>query len=106
MRNFPNLPYNMLRKLPGPFNGVKRSKSRKKGHKESGRRRGDEEDGGSDSIQNSSSEETQQTVSPTLEASGLRLEIVLPFDMEGSRNGARMNDVGTSGIKHLMEGWW
>jgi hypothetical protein len=103
-RNLPKLPYNMLRKLPGPFNGVKRSKTRKEGHIESGRRREVEEDGGSDSIQNSLSEENQQSATPVVEASGLGLEIVLPFDMEGSRNGAQVNDVGTSGIKHLMGG--
>jgi hypothetical protein len=103
-RNFPNLPYKMLRKLPGPFNGVKRSKPRKEGHKESGRRRGEEEDGGSDSIQNSSPEDTQQSTMPAVEASGLGLEIVLPFDMEASRKGTQLNEVGTSGIKHLLEG--
>jgi hypothetical protein len=103
-RNFPNLPYNMLRKLPGPFNGVKRNKHKKDCHREGGRRRSEEEEGGSDSIQNSSSEEGQHDVLSAVEASGVGLEIVLPFDQEVVGSVGGVTGAGTSGIIHLVEG--
>jgi hypothetical protein len=97
-RNFPNLPYNMLRKIPGACQGNKKSKHRKDG----GHRRGVEEVSCSDPIQNSSLAVSQLALLPA--NSGVGLEVVLPFDFEGGTAVVLTNGGGTSGALHLVEG--
>jgi hypothetical protein len=101
-RNFPNLPYNMLRKIPGACQGNKKSKQRKDGCKDGGHRRGVEDVSCSDPIQNSPLVVTQRALLPT--NSGVGLEVVLPFDFEDGLNVVLSNGGGTSGAVHLMEG--
>jgi hypothetical protein len=100
---FPNLPFNMLRKLLGAIHGNRRSKSRKENSKASGFRRSEEGESESDPNQNPSLE-TQQSVSIQNEVEGIGLEVVLPFHLEDRRDSGPVLNDGSSGLMHLVEG--
>jgi hypothetical protein len=95
--NLNNLPFSMLRKLPGGLQGARRKKKHKKqGGRIRGERCDDGSDSGTDDIQSSD-------VLASHSNREIQLEVVLPFIGEvGSVPLA--TERGTSGMEHLVEG--
>jgi hypothetical protein len=98
--NLTNLPYNKLRKLPRHIQSASRSKNKKKKKSKSGGKHRVMEDVTSyDPISNFEGE-VEKFAKGLGVADGFGLEVVLPFHF----NERRDKGVGTSGVKHLVEG--
>jgi hypothetical protein len=102
--NLNNLPFNMLRKLPGGLNGARKRKNKKQGKKAKGARRcvgvEDESDAILCSEEGFAEPRSSNYVGPEFE-----LEVVLPFHCsteETTLNHSRKG--GSSGVEHLVHG--
>jgi hypothetical protein len=102
--NLNNLPFNMLRKIPGGLNATRKRKNKKQGKKSKEARRCEGLEAESDAIQ-SSEEGLAQPQSCGTVGAEFELEVVLPFHCaveEAAPSLARK--VGSSGVEHLING--
>jgi hypothetical protein len=102
-RNLPNLPFNMLRKLPGPIHGTRKGKNKKDNNKAGGHCRPDE--GGSDSDPIRTSSLVVHLSNPIgVDVEGINLEVVLPLICGENMSSQLVAEGCSSGLKQLVEG--
>jgi hypothetical protein len=102
--NLNNLPFNMLRKLPGGLNGARKRKNKKQGKKSKGSHRCDGEDCESDPILCSEEGFVQSRTSGN-GGTDFELEVVLPFHCVEEEVAPNVSKKGSnSGVEHLLNG--